>query len=90
MFDGRGGEDPMTDGDGHRLSDPSKEELQDEAREVWKRLKVAGLRTLIVGAAVVVLFGAVAYRALGGLGIGITVVAVGVAVVLLVRHLEYY
>ena len=51
---------------------------------------MAGLRTLIVGAAVVVLFGAVAYRALGGLGIGITVVAVGVAVVLLVRHLEYY
>ena len=80
----------MTNEDGRELAGPSKDEMHEGARRVWRKIKVFGLIALIIGMSGVALVGGVAYRALGATGIIITLVGGCVAVGFLVRQLEYY
>ena len=80
----------MTNEDGRDLADPPGKEMQEGARQVWKKVKVFGLIALLVSVSGVALVGGVAYRSLGATGVIITVVGVCVAVGVLLRQLEYY
>ena len=80
----------MTSGDGPEPDDRSGEELQRQAQRVWRKIKVASLIVLVLCISALAVLSNVAYRSIGSPGTMIAVAGVGVAVILLVRHLEYY